>query len=214
MKKQASDMLNDMYMEKQAIAFSGKKIKDVKNGKRYENEDTVKDVGGNAALYGASKLMRKKAPILSAAGTIMGLTGVGAGAIKRVKSEHNKKKSQHKQASDVLNEMYMEKQAIAFSGKKIEDIKNGENYEKEDAIKDVGGNAALYGASKLMTKKAPILSAAGTIMGLTGVGAGAIKHFKSENNKKKSQHKQASDVLNELYLEKQASIVNTPRLHY
>lgn len=254
--KQASDLLDELYMEKVAVAFSGKKIEDVENGESYKGKDMAKDIAGNAAIIGGSKLVSKgmlakgaydlansnkasskwlsRAPLPAAIGTVVGLTGIGASVIKhnKAKNNNNNNYGQYTQASELLDDMYMEKQAIAFSGKRFSDIKDEKDYTNEDMLRDLAGNTILRQTGKIggniVTKRAmkkgeiPITSAVitntGKILGSFGiVGAGAkrgksyiLKQTKPKRHEKHEKHerheKKASNILDDIYMEKTAGI--------
>lgn len=211
--KKASELLDDIYMEKQAIAFSGKKLEDVENGESYGNKDTLKDIGGNAAIIGASRLASKgmlakgaydlangkvsskylnRAHIPGAIGTIVGLTGIGAGIAKRIKSGNNDSEGQYRQASDILNDMYMEK---ISEDENLPDDKPKIDYKNLEIDPETGKVKLPFDESQVVSRVSVNNPVTGKPITTT-------------------VYKDASDVLNEMYMQKTAGVTNTPRLYY
>lgn len=93
------------------------------------------------------------------------------------------------------------------------------------------GNSAMNSAFKGEGKKALVKGLGGTGvaltgagLALTGVGATVGKHVRARRNAErdamrqmkaeKKHKKEAFDLLDEMYMEKMASLTNTPRLYY
>ena len=186
MNKKAFDYIDDLVMEKQAIAFSGKKLRDLDKNPKAQREEVYKYMQNLSpeelnrfnmlANYNRTKKYDRRDTIKDAVGNalIYPAAGITAGVL----------------GNSAMNS--------AFKGEG-----------KKALVKGLGGTGvALTGAG----------------LALTGVGATVGKHVRARRNAErdamrqmkaeKKHKKEAFDLLGEIYMEKMASLANTPRLYY
>ena len=186
MNKKAFDYIDDLVMEKQAIAFSGKKLRDLDKNPKAQREEVYKYMQNLSpeelnrfnmlANYNRTKKYDRRDTIKDAVGNalIYPAAGITAGVL----------------GNSAMNS--------AFEGEG-----------KKALVKGLGGTGvALTGAG----------------LALTGVGATVGKHVRARRNAErdamrqmkaeKKHKKEAFDLLDEMYMEKMASLTNTPRLYY
>ena len=186
MNKKAFDYIDDLVMEKQAIAFSGKKLRDLDKNPKAQREEVYKYMQNLSpeelnrfnmlANYNRTKKYDRRDTIKDAVGNalIYSAAGITAGVL----------------GNSAMNS--------AFKGEG-----------KKALVKGLGGTGvALTGAG----------------LALTGVGATVGKHVRARRNAErdamrqmkaeKKHKKEAFDLLDEMYMEKMASLTNTPRLYY
>ena len=186
MNKKAFDYIDDLVMEKQAIAFSGKKLRDLDKNPKAQREEVYKYMQNLSpeelnrfnmlANYNRTKKYDRRDTIKDAVGNalIYPAAGITAGVL----------------GNSAMNS--------AFKGEG-----------KKALVKGLGGTGvALTGAG----------------LALTGVGATVGKHVRARRNAErdamrqmkaeKKHKKEAFDLLDEMYMEKMASLTNTPRLYY
>ena len=186
MNKKAFDYIDDLVMEKQAIAFSGKKLRDLDKNPKAQREEVYKYMQNLSpeelnrfnmlANYNRTKKYDRRDTIKDTVGNalIYPAAGITAGVL----------------GNSAMNS--------AFKGEG-----------KKALVKGLGGTGvALTGAG----------------LALTGVGATVGKHVRARRNAErdamrqmkaeKKHKKEAFDLLDEMYMEKMASLTNTPRLYY
>ena len=186
MNKKAFDYIDDLVMEKQAIAFSGKKLRDLDKNPKAQREEVYKYMQNLSpeelnrfnmlANYNRTKKYDRRDTIKDAVGNalIYPAAGITAGVL----------------GNSAMNS--------AFKGEG-----------KKALVKGLGGTGvALTGAG----------------LALTGVGATVGKHVRARRNAErdamrqmkaeKKHKKEAFDLLDEMYMEKMASLANTPRIYY
>lgn len=125
--------------------------------------------------------------------------------------ENSLSSKQNKQASDVLNEMYMEKQAgIKQTAGRYKDLITGKTLKEteEFARQYPSLTGDLYReVRKAKAKRKKIIK---RLVGAGVVGTGAAGAYAL----KKHHDKKASELLIEMYMQKTAGVTNTPRLCY
>ena len=119
---------------------------------------------------------------------------------------------QNKQASDSLDEMYMEKIAgVRKAIGRYKDLLTGKTLKELEEFSrqypSLSGDLAREVRKAKKERKTAIRRTA-IGLGVTGIGAGAGAYAI-----KKHHDKQASDLLDEMYMEKIAGVTNTPRLY-
>ena len=118
---------------------------------------------------------------------------------------------QNKKASELLDEMYMEKQAgIKQTARRYKDLITGKTLKEteEFARQYPTLTGDLYReVRKAKAKRKKIIKGV-TGAGIVGTGAAGAYALKKHHDKK------ASELLDDIYMQKTAGVTNTPRLYY